>query len=216
MRPVLDRLVPGTCVLADALHTQRETARQSLAAGLDFVLVAKENQPTVLEQIRDGFRWDCLRSHKTEDGDHGRIETRWIRVADELDPAVPYVDFPGLRFVAQVRREAIYKKDGREREPETAYLLTGLGPEQATPERLLALNRGYWAIENRVHYMRDVALDEDRSRCRKDALPRGLAAFANLSISILRLAGVKNIQDTMDLLHGDCLGTMMQLVCGSG
>ena len=43
-----------------------------------------------------------------------------------------------------------------------------------------------------------------------------LAAFANLAISILRLTAVKNIQNTMDLLHGDCLGTMMQLVCGSG
>ncbi len=121
-----------------------------------------------------------------------------------------------MRFVAQVHWEATARKTGRERKPETVYLLTSLGPEQATLERLPALHRGYWGIENRIHYVRDVALGEDKSRCRKDAPPRVLAAFANLAISILRLTGVKNIQDQMDWLHGDCLGTMTQLVCGTG
>ena len=55
--------------------------------------------------------------------EHGRIETRSIRVADELDPTVPYVDFPGVRFVAQLRRQVESKKDGRKRKPETVYLL---------------------------------------------------------------------------------------------
>ena len=69
------------------------------------------------------------------------VETLWIRVSDELDPEVPYVDFPRVRLVAQVRREIHYKKTGRAREPRTVYLLTSLGPQQAGPERLLELNR---------------------------------------------------------------------------
>ena len=157
-------------------------------------LTLRDNQPTVLEEVEESFHSDCLRPYTTVDCGHGRIETRSIRVSDELDPQVPYVSFPGVRFVAQVRREVEYKKDGRQRKPETVYLLTSLPPEVATPQRLLQLNRDYWGIENRVHWVRDVAMGEDRSRVRKGSLPRLLAAFANLAISILPLLGTKNIQ----------------------
>lgn len=83
-------------------------------------------------QIREGFHWECRRSCTSVCGEHGRIEIRLIRVSDRLDPDVPYVSFPGVRFVAGVRREAEYKKDGRQRQPETVYLLSSLPPERAT------------------------------------------------------------------------------------
>ena len=139
-----------------------------LELGLDFVFTVKANQPNVLAQVHEGFHWDCLSAHQSLSCEHGRIETRSIRVADELDPTVPSVDFPGLRFVAQLRRQVESKKDGRKRKPETVYLLTSLPPEQAPPRRLLRLSRCYWGIENRIHWVRDVALREDHSRQLRD------------------------------------------------
>ena len=191
----------GLCVIADALHTQRGTAQELLGLGLDFVFTVKANQPNVLAQVHEGFHWDCLSAHQSLSCEHGRIETRSIRVADELDPTVPYVDFPGLRFVAQLRRQVESKKDGRKRKPETVYLLTSLPPEQAPPRRLLRLNRCYWGIENRIHWVRDVALREDHSRIRKGTLPRLLAAFANFAISLLRLLKTPNIKRRMAQLR---------------
>ena len=191
----------GMCVIADALHTQRGTAQELLGLGLDFVFTVKANQPNVLAQVHEGFHWDCMSAHQSLSCEHGRIETRSIRVADELDPTVPYVDFPGVRFVAQLRRQVEYKKDGRKRKPETVYLLTSLPPEQATPRRLLRLNRCYWGIENRIHWVRDVALREDHSRIRKGTLPRLLAAFANFAISLLRLLKTPNIKRRMAQLR---------------
>ena len=191
----------GLCVIADALHTQRGTAQELLGLGLDFVFTVKANQPNVLAQVHEGFHWDCMSAHQSLSCEHGRIETRSIRVADELDPTVPYVDFPGVRFVAQLRRQVESKKDGRKRKPETVYLLTSLPPEQATPRRLLRLNRCYWGIENRIHWVRDVALREDHSRIRKGTLPRLLAAFANFAISLLRLLKTPNIKRRMAQLR---------------
>lgn len=83
--------------------------------------------------MRDSFLWDCQRPPKTRDCEHGCIEVRSIRVSDELDPELAYISFPGVRFVAQVRREVASKKDGRQRKPETVYLLTSLPPERARP-----------------------------------------------------------------------------------
>lgn len=67
------------------------------------------------------------------------------------------------------------------------YLITSLSPEKAGPERLLALNRGHWEIENRLHWVRDVTFGEDLSQVRTGAGPRMMATLRNLAISLIRL-----------------------------
>ncbi len=151
-------------------------------------------------------------AYTTTDGDYGRIATRSVRVSDELDPAVPYVTFPGVRLIAQVRREVAYKKTGKQRQPETVYLVTSLGPEQVTPQQLLQLKRSHWGIENRVHYVRDVAVGEDKCSIRKGSPPRLMAAVSNLAISILRLLETKNIQRRMSQLSLDPNGAAVLLL----
>ena len=60
-------------------------------------------------------------------------------------------------------------------------------------------NRGHWGIENRLHWVRDVTYGEDTSRVRTGTAPRVMAAFRNLAISALRLAGHAGI--TTGLRH---------------
>jgi hypothetical protein len=78
-----------------------------------------------------------------------------------------------------------------------AYGITSLPPAKADPARLLALNRGHWAIENRLPWVRDMIFDEDRCRARKGAGAHGLASLRNLAISLLRLAGAENIAEAL-------------------
>ena len=103
-----------------------------------------------------------------------------------------YLDFP---YAAQVFRLERCTTDLRGAHPRTevVYGLTSLLPAQATPARLLALNRAHWAIENRLHWVRDVTFDEDRSQVRKGAGAHVMASLRNLAISVLRLAGAENI-----------------------
>jgi predicted transposase YbfD/YdcC len=88
--------------------------------------------------------------------------------------------------VARVERSIKYVKSGKTHQ-EVIYLITSLSPEQASPERLLALNRAHWEIENRLHWVRDVTFGEDQSQIRKGAGPRVMATLRNLVISLLRL-----------------------------
>lgn len=76
---------------------------------------------------------------------------------------------------------------------ETAYGATSLTPKKADAARLLKLNRGHWCIENRLHWVRDVTFDEDRSQVRKGSGPQVLATLRNLAISLFRLNEIKNI-----------------------
>jgi hypothetical protein len=116
---------------------------------------------------------------------HGRLETRAIWTSPALNT---YLDFPHVGQVFCLRREVCEVATGATRR-ETIYGVTSLPPAQASPARLLALVRAHWTIENRLHWVRDVTFDEDRSQIRRGAGPQVMATLRNLAISLLRLAG---------------------------
>ena len=119
---------------------------------------------------------------ETLDKGHGRIETRRIAVSREV---VPHLDWPGAAQVARIWRE---RRIGDKISTEIAYVVTSLPASEAGPERLLALVRAHWSIENRLHYVRDVSMNEDR--CRVRAGGRALAALRNLVLSLIRARGL--------------------------
>ena len=119
---------------------------------------------------------------ETTDKGHGRLETRKIAVSAEV---VPYLQWPGAAQVARIERS---RRIGDKTSTEIAYLVTSLTAAQAGPARLLQLKRDHWAIENRLHWVRDVSMHEDR--CRVRAGGRALAAIRNLVLSLIRSRGL--------------------------
>ena len=55
--------------------------------------------------------------------------------------------------------------------------------------------RDHWGIENRNHYVRDVTLEEDASRIRKN--PGIFVKLRSFALNILRHNGVKNVSNTL-------------------
>ncbi|MGH9447898.1 MAG: ISAs1 family transposase [Terriglobia bacterium] len=117
------------------------------------------------------------------------METRRIWTSTDL---VGYLDFPYAAQVFCIQRDTTDLVTGKSRS-ETVYGITSLSPERASPLRLLQLNRRHWSIENRLHWVRDWAFDEDRCRIRKHAGAHVMASLRNLAISLLRLAGAPSI-----------------------
>lgn len=83
-------------------------------------------------------------------------------------------------------------QEGAHSHEETAYAITSLRVQRASPERLLRLWRGHWGIENGLHYVRDVTLGEDACRVRTGSAPQLLAAMRNALLSVLRDKKVPN------------------------
>ena len=100
--------------------------------------------------------------------------------------------WPYAQQVFRVER-SVTNLDGTQPRTEVVHGVTSLAPERADAARLLRLNRGHWAIENRVHWVRDVTFDEDRSQVRKRNGAHMMASLRNVAISVLRLAGATNI-----------------------
>lgn len=85
----------------------------------------------------------------------------------------------------------------RKRSAETCYAITTLTASQASPAQLAAIIRSHWAIEDRLHWVRDMDFDEDRSQTRTASGPRVMASLRNLAITILRLAGHASIASAL-------------------
>jgi len=117
-----------------------------------------------------------------------------------------YVDFPHAAQVFCLQRQVCELATGALRR-ETVYGITSLLPAQASPAQLLALVRAHWTIENRLHWVRDVTFDEDRSQIRRGAGPQVMATLRNLAISLLRLAGAPLIAPALRQAgwHGQAL-----------
>jgi hypothetical protein len=75
----------------------------------------------------------------------------------------------------------------------TAYAITSLPFAQARPARLADLLRGHWAIENGLHWVRDVTFAEDGSQLRTGTAPQVMACLRNLVIGALSRAGPVNL-----------------------
>src|SRR5262244_4633871 len=193
VEPILQQLVlEGRIVTMDALLTQRHIAQTIVDKGGDDVMIVKENQPQLRADIELVFTLppigDRQATAQTVDLGHGRIEQRHLTTSAAL---VGYSDWPGLAQVFELGRHSIIQKTGEER-VEVVYGVTSLSPARATPERLLALVRGQWQIENQSHWVRDVTFDEDRSPVRCGHIPQVMAALRNTTIGLLRWAGYSN------------------------
>ncbi|GAC1565705.1 MAG: ISAs1 family transposase [Ktedonobacteraceae bacterium] len=184
----------GRIVSADALHTQHAFCRGVTGAHGDYVLFAKGNQATLEENVCLFFREppaDCRdwRTAETCEKGHGRLEWRTLVASTELNEflAKPWT---GVAQVFRLRRRVCKPLSCTQ---EVVYGITSLTPAQASPQRLLALIREHWAIENRLHWRRDVTLGEDACQVRKGRAPRVLSILNSFLLALFEWLGVTNV-----------------------
>jgi predicted transposase YbfD/YdcC len=187
-------VLEGRIVTMDALLTQRQIAQQIVDAGGDYVMVVKENQPQLLEDIATMFALAPIAGEPRTVAETlalgcGRIEQRWLQTSNVL---LGYSDWPGLAQVFRLERQVIIKKTGEVREDVVAGV-TSPAPERADAAWLLALVRGQWQIENQSHWGRAVTFDKDRSQVRCGNIPQIMAALRNTVVGVMRWAGYTNI-----------------------
>jgi predicted transposase YbfD/YdcC len=173
----------GAVITIDALHTQSDTAQVITGQQADYVMTVKGNMPTLYKRLKK-LPWAAVPAFSAVSTDHGRRTRRTIKVA--LVPA--WIEFAGAAQVAQLRRTVT--RNGK-KTVEVVYLITS--DRNADPATLAAWVRGHWEIENRLHWVRDVTYQEDKSLVRTGNAPRVMASLRSLAISLLRIDGHANI-----------------------
>jgi predicted transposase YbfD/YdcC len=181
----------GCIVTIDAIGTQTNIAKTIIAADADYVLSVKENQGHLYEDISvlfgvdqaQKFKYASLAYTQTTNKGHGRLEVRecWSTSNPEyLNLIRERANWMGLESIAMVVSTRII--DGKETK-KVRYYISSL-PSDA--ERLLHIIRKHWSIENDLHWVLDVALNEDHSRVRKDQAPENFAVLRHIALNLLK------------------------------
>ena len=187
----------GMVITMDALYTHADIAQKILDRGGDYFMIVKGNQPGLRDDIAYLFsqplgpgeaRWEC----PTRDKGHGRLETRQVVSSETLND---YLHWPQVGQVLQ--RTCTRIRPGREETQNTCWAITSLTHAQASVEELGQLWQGHWTIENRVHYVRDETLGEDRGQIAKGNAPHALASLRNAILSALRARGWASIAQAL-------------------
>lgn len=183
--------VSGCIVTIDAMGTQTNIAKTIMEAQADYVLSVKENQGHLFEDIAtifavdqvNDFKYASYDYKKTTNKGHGRIDARecW----STSDPAYLNLvrdkqNWLGLQSIAMVKCIRII--DGKE----TAYVRYYISSLPGDAERILYAVRKHWSIENQLHWVLDVALNEDHSRVRKDQAPENFAVLRHIALNLLK------------------------------
>jgi predicted transposase YbfD/YdcC len=156
---LLDMLAIHGCVVTiDAMGCQKEIAQKILDKGADYILMVKDNQKGLKEQIEKVFALEKpSSSHQQNDMGHGRVEKRECDVVDKLTFLDDRSGWPGLQSIVRIKSERAEKKTGKISQ-QTRYYISSL---QEGAVQFNAKVRQHWAIENNLHWSLDVVFNED-------------------------------------------------------
>lgn len=182
----------GCIVTADAANCQTENARIVVEQGGDYVFALKENQPKLHDDVRrtvdsdmpTGFKQIKHEALTTRNKGHGRFETRrHILITDphEIDYFNRDGRWWGLGAVGIVER---IRQIGDTVERKLHFFVTSL---KADVKRFARAVRRHWSIENGLHWVLDIAFNEDQSRARVGAEPENMAVLRHFVLNLLKL-----------------------------
>ncbi|WP_034937886.1 ISAs1 family transposase [Gloeocapsa sp. PCC 73106] len=165
------------------LSTHKKTLQTIISTSNHYLAAVKANQPKLYSQISESFQG--IESHFEVNKGHGRTEKRLVEIMPVQEQDYP--DWCDISTIIRVTRQRRCRERSCE---ETCYYISDLEESaQSFAQRI----RGYWGVENCVHYVRDVTFGEDNSRIRTGSLPNLWAITRNLAINLDREAGFTNM-----------------------
>ena len=183
--------ISGCIVTIDAMGTQTEIAQTIVDAQAGYALSVKENQGHLFEDIAylfavdqaQNFKYASLHYAKTTDSGHGRIDIRecWSTSNPEYLKIIRNAgNWAGLKSIAMIISTRIV---GEEQTKSVRYYITTLSSDA---KRILHVIRRHWAIENELHWVLDVAMDEDHNRVHKEQAPENMAVLRHIALNLLK------------------------------
>ena len=176
----------GTVVTIDAMGCQTEIAKEITGRKADYILAVKENQPQLHQDIEDEFRFGKdIERHLSEDLGHGRIETRVCQAIKDLRFITPGTaqKWGGLKAVIKIESVREFKNSDRPKEMAVRYYITSMDANAGDFQKAI---RSHWGIENKLHWILDVAFSEDASRKRAKNASQNFSILNKIALNLLK------------------------------
>jgi len=178
----------GCIVTIDAMGCQKEIAEDIINNGGGYVLTLKDNQKKLRNDVESFFQ-DAMQNnfegiefdyHETFNEGHGRIETRYYWIAPDVDWLPQKDDWKNLNTIGMVKAE---RHCGDKTTTEKRFFISSL---ESDAKLFAKAVRTHWEIENKVHWILDVAFREDDCRVRKDNAPQNLAVVRRIATNLFK------------------------------
>ena len=177
--------VKGCLVSIDAMGCQTAIASTIVKGGGDYLLAVKGNQPSLHSAVRAALV-ESMNKPLTEETvsiekQHGRIDGREYHVLPAGALAEQFPEWKNLKSVGVAISYRIEKM--KKISMEYRYYISSA---ELTPEQFSSAVRGHWAIENSLHWVLDVVMNEDACQIYRGDSPQILACTRHMAQNMLR------------------------------
>jgi predicted transposase YbfD/YdcC len=180
--------VAGAIISGDAHFTNPKVAEQIIDQQADYLLAVKENQPTLHAEMENFFsqahavNWEDVEhsTHKTVEKDHGRVETREIKVVNDLEWLPQKASWKKLTSLVEIKATREHVNDGKRESATRLYISSRLG----TARDFAQWARDHWSVENNCHWELDVIFQEDGVQMDVGNSAENLGIFRRLAMNM--------------------------------
>ncbi len=176
--------ISGNTITIDAMGTQKEITKNIIENDADYILSVKANQPNLLEQIEDEFRFSKkIKIDEDIDFGHGRIETRICSVITDFQFIENNSEWENLKSIIKIESTRDFKNSDKKSETSTRYCISSHKKDASFFQSAI---RSHWGIENKLHWILDVDFSEDSSRKRAGNAAQNYSLLLRIALNLLK------------------------------
>ncbi|NER89929.1 ISAs1 family transposase [Moorena sp. SIO3A2] len=178
----------------DALHCQKATTQAIIDSNNHYTIAVKKNQKTLYNSL------EYVSTHQTPitvnctiDKSHGREIERTTYVFEP--PAYFCLDWWHVKSFIKVVRQV---KRGNANYNNIAYYISSLSE---TAKVFADKIKGHWAIENKLHWIKDVILQEDHCSFNDTQATTNFSILNTVALNLFRILGFDSITEAQRWLR---------------
>jgi predicted transposase YbfD/YdcC len=196
--------IAGLTIIADALHTQKDTVEDIRAHHAHYVLIVKKNQKELYDAIKTAMTDTRIKTDTATEEQHTRGRSIETTVTLTHDPDIcRYISSLGwtdVSCVGVLHRFGTRTKHGETKTiDETVYFISSRNA--LTAKQALGIIRGHWKIENNLHWQKDYTYDEDHQTVRLGNAPQVMSFLRSMAISLFKVLDIASVTEAVTNLR---------------
>lgn len=175
--------IEGCTITIDAMFCHPKLLTKITKKQAKYIVPVKKNNKMLLSEISKNFeeRRELLESSSQKGKGHGREEERICTVLESsvLSKEI-LAQWPQLKTIVEIKsfRKTAYKENRFKR-----YYISSV---EESAEKMAALVRNHWSIENHLHRVLDVVFGEDSSAKRAKNAATNMSAIRKMAVNFFR------------------------------
>ena len=173
-------MVKGCWITIDAMGCQKDIAAKIKDKEAEYILAVKDNHEHLHDDIKDAFKHGNIEQTDEQSNlDHGRIEKRTCRIITAMEWICKSEDWQGVQTLIEIKSERTIKATGVKETQIRYYISSAISTAKKFNEAI----REHWGIENNLHWILDVAFNEDNSMKRAGDAAENFSVISKIAVN---------------------------------